>query len=420
MKHKNFPVPVSDIGMDDDAPVPYTSPKRRASSVKPLARAGSSDFTALFTEMCEEIAKVCDFSGEWQVSADVGAKTGMLREIERVLSACPEKMNARCWKALFDAIRSNLENRRLLGEKFQEGADLSWPHVGLVYELLRAIVSVVGEDEEEMLWSMLYVLILNSTSFDARERKAVVQILHLIYQRYVSMRYTIRVEMYSVMIEGQCSNELLEFLGALVPGFAEPLKEEHVKFFYDAVLHLLSCETILESLPGVIVKYVNKDQTLYPAVISYTLTHFPVTNPKKQVFIISVLRYFFSKFPDMTGSDMIESVLQVLGDVIVADHSDASLTAIDFIQDDVILDLISASPTCVTGVLSAVETASVKHWCSGVRKNCSSLLRILHQMTEGLPKIHKAMNTKTTSETKWKKVLAMARKRDRHLQYTNI
>lgn len=409
-------LPVSDIGLAECAPVMYSSPKRgsRVSAGPSFTVTRRSDFTKVFTAKCAEASKICDFSDSQGNKADIRAKTSILQELKAVVGS-QTLLTDQCWKAFFDMVKANLGYRRMLGEKFQEGIDMSWPHIKLVYDLLATSVGVISVNEK-MIWGLLHILVLNSTSFDERERQTAVQVLHAIYQSRVSLRYHVRCEMYSLMIEGQCSDELLELLGALVPGFSAPLKEEHMRFFYDAVLHLLSCEQILEELPSVLVKYIEKNNILYADVLSYMLIHFPITWPKKQVFFINVIRYLFLTFSSITGPDMIQSVLQVLGTVIKGDHSDSVLAATAFIQDATIMQMLQIYPECVQVLLAPVETATRNHWAGSIRKTCSSLLKLLHEITTEIPLSAHTSTTKT-AESNWKKVLVMARKRDRKITY---
>ena len=410
-------LPVSDIGLVECAPKMYSSPKRGGGvSVGPsFTVTRRSDFAKVFIAKCAEASKICDFSDSQGNKADIRAKTSILQELNAVVVGNETLLTDQCWQAFFDMVKANLGYRRMLGEKFQEGIDMSWPHIKLVYEILATSVGMISVNEE-MIWGLLHILVLNSTSFDERERQTAVQVLHSIYQSRVSLRYHVRCEMYSLMIEGQCSDELLELLGALVPGFSEPLKEEHMRFFYDAVLHLLNCEQILEALPSVIVKYIEKNNILYADVLSYMLMHFPITWPKKQVFFINVLRYLFLTFSSITGPDMLQSVLQVLGTVIQGDHSEAALVATAFIQDATIMQILQIYPECAQVLLAPVETAARNHWAGSIRKTCGSLLKVLHEITADLP-LSAHTSTKKTAESNWKRVLVMARKRDRKITY---
>ena len=120
--------------------------------------------------------------------------------------------------------------------------DDAWPHLQLVYDFFTRFLLFFVERDLKALKKyvnqnfVVSLLELFDTE-DSREREVLKSILHRVYAKFLSLRTHIRTAINNVFFRFVFDThhhngmaELLEILGAIVNGFALPLKDEHKNF----------------------------------------------------------------------------------------------------------------------------------------------------------------------------------------------
>lgn len=141
-------------------------------------------------------------------------------------------------------------------EEKEPNLDCSWPHLSLVYEIfLRFIMSseVSPKTAKRFIDHTLVLQLLDLfASEDPRERDYLKTIMHRVYGKVMFLRAFIRKAIQQCFfrhIHENCSQpgvaELLEILGSIINGFAQPLKDEHKIFLRRAMIPLHKAKQVL-------------------------------------------------------------------------------------------------------------------------------------------------------------------------------
>lgn len=183
------------------------------------------------------------------------------------------------------------------GDDYQ---DACWPHLQLVYEVLRKFISceVIKSSECRSWLNMGFItqLINLFSSEDCRERRYLKTILHCLYGNFIEVRGYVRTGMthfFHRVIYQQESHcgvaELLEILGSIVNGFVVPLKEEYKEFLRRELLPL----HLPVGLPGYhiqlsfcIAQLVEKEPKMGNEIVEYLLKHWPSRSTRKEVMFL--------------------------------------------------------------------------------------------------------------------------------------
>ncbi|KAI5317013.1 hypothetical protein L3X38_036720 [Prunus dulcis] len=173
----------------------------------------------------------------------------------------------------------------------------SWPHLQLVYELLRRYI--VSSDTVTKVAKryidhsfVLKLLDLFDSAEDPREREYLKNILHRVYGKFmvhrpfnnILIRKAINNIFYRFIYETERHSgiaELLEILGSIINGFALPMKEEHKLFLVRALIPLHKPKSIAvyhQQLSYCITQFVEKDYKLADTVVRGLLKYWPLTN----------------------------------------------------------------------------------------------------------------------------------------------
>src|SRR3984885_6102794 len=188
------------------------------------------------------------------------------------------------------------------GEAFDPEEDepvleVAWPHIQVVYEFfLRFIESQDFNTNIAKAFidhSFVLQLLELFDSEDPRERDFLKTTLHRIYGKFLNLRSYIRRSINNVFFQFIYDTErfngiaeLLEILGSIINGFALPLKEQHKQFLVRVLLplHKVSHVSVFHpQLSYCVTQFLEKDQTLAPAIILAILKFWPITASKKEL-----------------------------------------------------------------------------------------------------------------------------------------
>eukprot|EP00744_Colponema_vietnamica_P001070 GILI01001818.1.p1 GENE.GILI01001818.1~~GILI01001818.1.p1 ORF type:complete len:470 (+),score=127.00 GILI01001818.1:94-1503(+) len=185
-------------------------------------------------------------------------------------------------------------------EEDEPSLDPAWSHLQIVYEFfLRFVVSgdvdpKVAKKYVDTTFILKLLELFNSE--DPRERDYLKTVLHRIYGKFMALRSFIRKSIQHVFFkfiyEVEHHNgiaELLEILGSIINGFAQPLKDEHKIFLERALIPLHQIKTLSQfhqQLSYCMTQYIEKEPGLAETVINGLLKYWPVTNsPKEMLFL---------------------------------------------------------------------------------------------------------------------------------------
>lgn len=180
----------------------------------------------------------------------------------------------------------------------------AWPHLQLVYELfLRYLESpdfVTAEARQFITPAFVVQLLELFDSEDPRERDFLKTILHRVYGKFLQLRAVIRRSInhvfsrfvYEAPERHNGVAELLEILGSIINGFAQPLKEEHRSFLLQVLLPLHKVRSLALHHPQLaycVVQFLEKEPSLGLPVVKALVKFWPRVSSPKQVMFLNEL-----------------------------------------------------------------------------------------------------------------------------------
>ena len=188
-------------------------------------------------------------------------------------------------------------------EEDEPALEVSWPHLQLVYDFFfRFLESPNFQPSiaKKYIDSKFVLQMLDLfDSEDPRERDFLKTILHRIYGKFLGLRANIRKQInhifYRFIYETEHHNgiaELLEILGSIINGFAQPLKEEHKVFLLKVLMPLHKVKSLSVYHPQLaycVVQFLEKDASLTEPVIVSLLKFWPKVHSPKEVMFLNEL-----------------------------------------------------------------------------------------------------------------------------------
>jgi hypothetical protein len=301
----------------------------------------------------------------------------------------------------------------LFERTFPEGVidaiEVAWPHLSLVYTALNASFSL-HKTQEAIGPCFIDRLVKNTVSFDGREREASARSLLKLHETYARFHDTILKSVYWLIMQSLCSDELLDFLMAIIPGFAVPLRPPELAVCLDAILHVFMLPRIFPRLVPTVLRVLNKSPDLFPDTVSCLLYHWPLTAPAKQIFYLNALAKLFAVFPGYGTHEIARAVFRAVAQAIPSVHVDTAFAAIGFLKDESLRQLLQVYPESVGEVLDALDAVK-SHWDEDARGEAGFVFATLSRYRRTpLP------TYPVQSEKNWQLILAMAQRRDRSIR----
>lgn len=255
--------------------------------------------------------------------------------------------------------------------------ELAWSHLQIVYEFfLRFIESPdFNPSVAKRYIDQGFVLSLLDLfdSEDPRERDFLKTTLHRIYGKFLNLRAFIRRSInnvfYQFVYETERHNgiaELLEILGAIINGFALPLKEEHKIFLLRVLLPLHKAKTLglyHPQLAYCTVQFLEKDAALTYDVVLGLLKFWPKVNSSKEVMYLSEVEEIL----DITDQPEFERIMvplfQQLARCVHSQHFQVAEHALLFWNNEYVVNLMSRNlETVLPLVFPALYSNARLHW----------------------------------------------------------
>lgn len=308
------------------------------------------------------------------------------------------------YEPLFEMFRVNLFRALPVGSTTQVFYDAdddepflepSWPHLQVVYELLRKFVTSPNTEQKlvrthvssRFVTSMVELF----NSEDPREREYLKTVLHRIYGKIMQPRPFIRRSIMNVfhtfVYETYRHNgiaELLEIIGSIINGFAVPLKEEHKNFLRGFLLPLFTPKGFCSyhvQLSFCITQFVDKEPALACDVVRGLDKHWPITHCNKEVMLLNELEELL----ELTQPDHFEPVVEVLfnrlGKCIKSPHFQVAERALFFWNNEYIVSLIVYFRTKIVPLVFGPLHRNVQsHWNPNVLSLSLNVQKLLSEM----------------------------------------
>jgi serine/threonine-protein phosphatase 2A regulatory subunit B' len=212
--------------------------------------------------------------------------------------------------------------------------DPAWSHLQIIYEFfLRFVVSTevdVKVAKRFITQKFLLQFIELFDSEDPRERDYLKTILHRIYGKFMPHRLFIRKAIANVFYRFIYETErfrgiaeLLEILGAIINGFAVPLKPEHLTFLEHTLLplHKPHCLRLYhQHLSYCTVQYVEKDPNTAIRVLNGLIKYWPWTSSMKQLFFLNELEEVLELIGNEQQAQIQDKLFSLLRECLGSPH----------------------------------------------------------------------------------------------------
>lgn len=277
-------------------------------------------------------------------------------------------------------------------EPFYEPA---WPHLQVVYELLRKFV-VSGDTDSKSARACITVEFVTAivelfNSEDPREREYLKTILHRIYGKVMPLRGPIRKAIMNVFHRVAYENErhngiaeLLEILGSIINGFAVPLKEEHKQLLRKGLLPLhmpASMPLYHVQLSFCITQFVEKDTSLAVEIINTQIKHWPATQSRKEVMLLNEIEEVLELTRPQDLEAVVPALFRRIGRCIESPHFQVAERALFYWNNEFIVNLIVHYREMVMpAVIGSLQRNLASHWNANVLSLSCNVQRLLCEM----------------------------------------
>jgi hypothetical protein len=393
-----------------------TAVERESQILKSLdfTETSRDQYVPIFRPICQQYRVICDFT---YATSAIDQKSTLLKQIASAFRlpffvACVAVQDltefySMAFVNLFD---------RTFPDGAEDGVDIAWTHLQLVYAALNASFSL-HKSEQAISSQFVNGLIRNTVSFDTRERDISARTLLKLHETYPTFHLGIMKGVYCLLSQGLCSNELLDFLTVVISTLSLPLNPFDVGVCEHAVLHVFSFPRIYPKLLSVVMRFLNKSSQHFPEVVSYLLYHWPRTAPAKQVFFLDAFKKLLSVFSGLVTQRMACAVFHLTAQALPSIHVDTLFAAIALVKDETVRQLLLVYPESLGEVLHALEAVIAGHWDEEARSEAGFLFATLSRY-RSVPS-RSAVERRESPEQTWKSILTIAQRRDRSIRVIN-
>eukprot|EP00177_Eucheuma_denticulatum_P005515 GFKZ01010027.1.p1 GENE.GFKZ01010027.1~~GFKZ01010027.1.p1 ORF type:complete len:483 (-),score=69.41 GFKZ01010027.1:464-1912(-) len=313
--------------------------------------------------------------------------------------------------------------------------DPAWPHLQLVYELLRKFV-VSSDTDSKPARACITVEFVTAVvdlfqSEDPREREYLKTILHRIYGKVMPLRVPIRKAImnvfHRVVYENQRHNgvaELLEILGSIINGFSVPLKDEHKELLRKGLLPLHipgSMPNYHVQLSFCVTQYVEKDPALASETVLCLMKHWPGRNTRKEVMLLNEIEEVLELTRPQDLESIVVAVFRRISRCIESPHFQVAERSLFYWNNEFVINLMMMYREQVMPVVVAsLQRNLASHWNANVLSLTCNVQRLLAEMDlvlfDRCCKVYEAERKdegrkKAERAERWRAVYRMAQKR---------
>ncbi|KII83746.1 hypothetical protein PLICRDRAFT_58212 [Plicaturopsis crispa FD-325 SS-3] len=277
--------------------------------------------------------------------------------------------------------------------------ELAWPHLQIVYEFfLRFIESPdfnTNLAKRYIDQSFVLSLLELFDSEDPRERDFLKTTLHRIYGKFLNLRAFIRRSCNNVFFhfvyETERHNgiaEILEILGAIINGFALPLKEEHRNFLLRALIPLHKAKSLSLYHPQLaycVVQFLEKDPSLVQEVMMGLLKYWPKVNSPKEVMFLNEVEEILDVTDPVEFQKIQVPLFQRLAQCINSRHFQVAERALLYWNNEYVVNLMSDNLAIILPIVfPALYTNSKSHWNRTIHGMVYNALKLFMEMNPDL------------------------------------
>lgn len=283
-------------------------------------------------------------------------------------------------------------------EEDEPTLEAAWPHLQLVYEFfLRFLESPDFQPNTAKRYidqSFVLQLLELFDSEDPRERDFLKTILHRIYGKFLGLRAYIRKQInnifYGFIYETQHHNgiaELLEILGSIINGFAQPLKEEHKLFLVHVLLPLHKVKSLSVYHPQLaycVVQFLEKEPSLTKKVIEQLLRFWPKVHSPKEVMFLNELEEILDVIEPAEFSKVMVPLFRQLAKCVSSPHFQVAERALYYWNNEYILSLISDNVSVILPIMFPALYKTKLHWNKTIHGLIYNALKLFMEMNQKL------------------------------------
>ncbi|XP_061524923.1 serine/threonine-protein phosphatase 2A 56 kDa regulatory subunit beta isoform [Phycodurus eques] len=349
-----------------------------------LKDASAADFHELF---CKKLQQCCVTFDFLDCVADLNGKEikrAALNELVENVATSKGVLTEQLYPEAVKMISVNIfrclppsENPEFDPEEDEPPQEASWPHLQLVYEFfLRFLESPDFRPPVAKRYvdqKFVFQLLELFDSEDPREREYLKTILHRVYGKLLGLRAYIRKQINHIFLtfiyETEQFNgvtELLEILGSIINGFAQPLKAEHKQFLVRVLIPLHSAKSLSvfhAPLTYCIVQFIEKDSTCTEHIIRGLLKYWPMTCTRKEVMFLGEIEEILDAIEPSQFVRVAEPLFRKIGACVASPHFQVVERACYFWNNEYILSLIEENCQVILPlVFSDLYAVSKEQW----------------------------------------------------------
>jgi len=385
---------------------------KRGAGLPNLKEVGADERPALFMQKLEICSVTYPFDAAAMADTQLMAKRELKRQAlleiidyintknvltdDKISIACVTMLKRNLFRALPPG--QHEINPTYDAEEDEPVLELAWPHLQLVYEFfLRFVVSKDINAKVAKKWidkNFLVKLLMLFDSEDPRERDYLKTILHRIYGKFMSHRPFIRRSINNVFFHAVYENgyhngisELLEILGSIINGFAQPLKKEHKDFLIRALvpLHKVgNLHTFHSQLEYCVTQFVEKDRTLSVPVIEGLLRLWPVQNSSKQVLLIGEVEEILELAEAEQFTELVVPLFDRISRCITSPHFQVSERALFLWNNEYVMTHVSEQKEDIFPIVFGALQTNTGHWNATVNGLTTQVLKLLMDLDPAL------------------------------------
>ncbi|BET01225.1 serine threonine-protein phosphatase 2A 56 kDa regulatory subunit [Nesidiocoris tenuis] len=266
-------------------------------------------------------------------------------------------------------------------ENDDEPWDATWPHVSLAYDFFLAFIDsdnfAPGTAKKYIDRKFVVKLLELLDSEDVMERASLKTIVHRLYSKMLGLRAFLRKQIGYIFLRFAYEtekfngmNELLEVLGSIINGFAQPLKEEHKRFLLKVLMPLHKTSSFADlhlSLTYCVTQFIVKDPSLTEPVVKSLLRMWPKTCSLKEVLFVSKVEEILKNIGSEEDFAAIAvPVCRQLAKCCSSLHFQVADKALSLQKSDEIWALLTDQIEVVMPILYPALLAAKNHWSQNI------------------------------------------------------
>ncbi|KAJ7740681.1 protein phosphatase PP2A0 B subunit gamma isoform [Mycena maculata] len=277
--------------------------------------------------------------------------------------------------------------------------ELAWPHLQIVYEFFLRFVESPDFNTNMAKRYIDQPFVLNLLelfdSEDPRERDFLKTTLHRIYGKFLNLRAFIRRSInnlfFHFVYETERHNgiaELLEIFGAIINGFALPLKEENKIFLTRVLIPLHKVKSLSLYHPQLaycVVQFLEKDPGLAEDIMMGLLKYWPKSNSPKEVMYLNEVEEVLDVTDPVEFQKIQVPLFQQLARCINGQHFQVAERALLYWNNEYVVNLMSDNLAVILPIVfPALYTNSKSHWNRTIHGMVYNALKLFMEINPDL------------------------------------